>query len=317
MLPQVTDFEDGISALEAGYQRPGLAAVHIIQEGARAAIVDPCTNFTVAGILGVLQAKGLLPEDVDYVLLTHVHLDHAGGAGALIRHLPRARVVVHPRGARHMADPSKLVAGSIAVYGAAEFHRLYGEIVPVPAERIVEAPDQFRLNLEGRRLLFLDTPGHAPHHNAIFDERSRGMFTGDSFGISYREFDTDGREYVFPTTTPAQFEPVAAHRSLERIMSFAPRACFLMHYSRIVHPERHAAALHGFLDRFVDLGEQADRTGESRPVLLREGMRDLLVGGALSHGCRLPRRRIEELLALDIELNAAGIESWLDTRPRR
>ena len=311
---RVRNFEHGISALEAGYQRPGLAAVHMVEEGGRVAIIDPCTNFTVPAILGALEARGLAPDDVEYVLLTHVHLDHAGGTGALVRQLPRARVVVHPRGARHLADPSRLVAGSIAVYGESEFHALYGDIVPVAAERIVEAPDNFSLDLRGRRLHFLDTPGHASHHNAIFDERSRSVFTGDSFGISYREFDVAGLEYVFPTTTPTQFEPDAAHRSLDRIMALAPRACFLMHYSRIGSPDRHAAALHGFLDRIVALAERADRNLPWRREALREGMEELLLEGAVAHGCRLPRSRMEELLTLDIRLNAAGVESWLDTR---
>lgn len=315
MNPQFRDFGHGISALDAGYQRPGMAAVHLIVEGNRAAIVDPCTNFAVPAILGALDARGLSPADVEYVLLTHIHLDHAGGAGSLVRHLPRARVVVHPRGARHMADPSRLVAGSIAVYGEAAFHRLYGEILPVPADRIVEAADQFSLEMGGRRLRFLDTPGHARHHNVIWDERSRSVFSGDSFGISYREFDVDGREFVFPTTTPTQFEPDAAHRSLDRIMTLEPSACFLMHYSRIGNPARHAAALHSFLDRFVDLGLRAEESADA-PALLREGMGELLVGGALAHGCRLPPDQVEELLALDIELNAAGIESWLETRRR-
>ncbi len=315
MNPQVRDFVHGISALDAGYQRPGMAAVHLIVEGNRAAIVDPCTNFAVPAILAALDARGLSPADVEYVLLTHIHLDHAGGAGSLVRHLPRARVVVHPRGARHMADPSRLVTGSMAVYGEAVFRRLYGEIIPVPADRIVEATDQFSLEMGGRRLLFLDTPGHARHHNIIWDERSRSVFSGDSFGISYREFDVDGREFVFPTTTPTQFEPDAAHRSLDRIVALEPSACFLMHYSRIGHPARHAAALHSFLDRFVDLGLRAEESADP-PATLREGMGELLVGGALAHGCRLPPDQVEELLALDIELNAAGIESWLETRRR-
>lgn len=313
MDSQVRDFEHGISALDAGYQRPGLAAVHMLEEGGRVAIIDPCTNFTVPAILGALEARGFSPADVEYVLLTHVHLDHAGGTGALMRRLPRARVVVHPRGARHMADPSKLVAGSIAVYGESEFSALYGDIVAVASERIVEAPDNFSVELQGRRLHFLDTPGHARHHNAIFDERSRCVFAGDIFGISYREFDVAGLEYVFPTTTPTQFEPEAAHRSLDRIMALAPDACFLMHYSRVGCPDRHAAALHRFLDRIVALAEKAVPSGSSRRERLLEGMRELLVEGAVSHGCRLPRNRIEELLALDIQLNAAGIESWLDS----
>src|SRR5690606_20245617 len=145
-------------------------------------------------VMEALQARGLAAEDVAYVCVTHVHLDHAGGAGALMHRLPCARLVVHPRGARHMADPSRLVASARAVYGEVEFARIYGDIRAVDAARIVEAPDGLVLELNSRPLRFLDTPGHARHHYCIFDEVSRSFFTGDTFGLSYREFDVDGME---------------------------------------------------------------------------------------------------------------------------
>lgn len=214
-----------------------------------------------------------------------------------------------------MADPARLVAGSIAVYGEREFHRLYGEIVPVPAERIVEAPDEFSVDLGGRCFRFLDTPGHARHHNAIFDEASRSFFAGDIFGISYREFDVAGREYVFFTSTPSQFDPDAAHASLDRLMSHAPAACYVMHYSRLLNPAVHAAALHRCLDEYVALARRAAGAGANRRATLVDGMRGLLVEGARAHGCRLPRSRIEALLAMDILLNVQGIEIWLDAPP--
>jgi glyoxylase-like metal-dependent hydrolase (beta-lactamase superfamily II) len=313
--PSITDYEHGISAIDAGYQRPGLAAVHLVVEGASAAIVDPCTNASVPLVLAALAAKDIPREQVQWVFLTHIHLDHAGGAGELIRHLPNARVAVHPRGARHLADPARLVAGAIAVYGEQEFRRLYGEVIPVPAERIAEAPDGFVVQLGSRRFRFLDTPGHARHHNAIFDEASRSLFSGDTFGISYREFDVEGREYVFYSSTPSQFDPDAAHESLDRLMSLAPGACYLMHYSRVLDPAAHAASLHRCLDDYVALARRAAGAGARRRASLVEGMRGLLVEGARAHGCRLPRMRIEALLAGDILLNAQGLEAWLDSLP--
>jgi len=315
MSSTILDFDHGISAIESGYYRPGLAAVHLVVEGDSAAIVDPCTNVSVPAVLAALGAKGVARERVEWVFLTHIHLDHAGGTGELIRHLPNARVAVHPRGARHMADPARLVAGSIAVYGEREFRRLYGEIVPVPAERIVEAPDEFSVDLGGRRFRFLDTPGHARHHNAIFDEKSRSFFAGDIFGVSYRELDVAGREYVFFASTPSQFDPDAAHASLDRLMSHAPAACYLMHYSRLLNPAIHATALHRSLDGYVALARRAAGAGANRRATLVDGMRGLLVEGARAHGCRLPRIRIEALLAMDILLNVQGLEAWLDAPP--
>ena len=127
----VRDFDHGISAIDAGFKRPLLASIHLLREGRAAAVIDIGTNQSVPNVLAVLAAKGIAPADVRYLILTHVHLDHAGGAGAMLRHLPNAQVVIHPRGTRHMVDPSRLVAGAVAVYGEAVFREDYGEIVPI------------------------------------------------------------------------------------------------------------------------------------------------------------------------------------------
>src|SRR5262249_17777750 len=180
-----------------------------------------------------LSQKNLSVDAVDYVILTHVHLDHAGGAGALMRELPNARAVVHPRGVRHMIDPSQLIAGATAVYGAEEIDRSYGTLVPIPAERIITADDGHAVDLAGRELLCIDTPGHARHHLSVWDARSRAFFPGDTFGLSYREFDTDQGAFILPTTTPVQFDPAALHASIERMLSYGPEQMFLTHYSRV------------------------------------------------------------------------------------
>jgi len=163
--------------------------------------------------LEALRILGLSPANVAYVFLTHVHLDHAGGAGAMMQAFPEARLVVHPRGARHMADPTKLFAAVQAVYGAEEAYHLYGDLLPVAADRILEAGDGFSFNLGNRTLVCLDTPGHARHHLCLLDTRSGCLFTGDIFGLSFRELDVGRRPSVIPTTTPTQFEPEAMHQS--------------------------------------------------------------------------------------------------------
>src|SRR5579863_2378067 len=168
-IPALWDFEHGISAIDTDYVRPRLDASHLIVRGGRAAYVDTGTSHSVPALLEALVEKDLSPAAVDYVFLTHVHLDHAGGAGELMRHLPNAKVLVHPRGAVHMADPAKLIAGTKAVYGDAEFERLYGRIPPIPAERIVEVPDGLLVRLGGSEFLFIHTPGHALHHYSIVD----------------------------------------------------------------------------------------------------------------------------------------------------
>lgn len=308
----ILDFDHGISAIDAEYLRPGLAAIHLIVEEDQAAIVDTGTNHSAPRVLEALEQKGILPESVAYIFLTHVHLDHAGGTGALVRKLPNARVVVHPRGLRHMADPGKLIAGATAVYGEKQMHDLYGEILPVDSARLIEAPDGFSLSLNGRPFLFLDTPGHARHHNAIFDEKSASIFTGDIFGMSYRELDVDGREFILPTSSPTQFDPEAAHASIERIMNYRPRQAFLTHFSRVTQLERHAAALHQLLDGYVALAKSCPGQDDDRRRCLVEKMHKLLLERIRAHGCRLPEPVLLDLLGMDVEINAQGLAVWAD-----
>jgi len=307
-------YENGIYAFDAGYVRPQLAAIHLIVENGRAALVDTGNNESLAAAERALAALDLAPDCVDYVILTHIHLDHAGGAGAMMRAFPNARLVVHPRGARHMADPAKLVAGATAVYGAAEVRRLYGEVLPIDAARIVEATHELRLDLAGRELLCLDTPGHARHHICIVDRKSGGIFTGDTFGLSYRELDTDGRQFIFPTTTPVQFDPQAMHASLDLLMSYRPTAMYLTHYSQVVDVAAKAAELHRLIDAHLDIARREKDSGPDRHSRMRAMLAHLLVDEAKAFGCQLPPAEILEIFATDLELNAQGLGVWLDAQ---
>ncbi|MGP1667004.1 MAG: MBL fold metallo-hydrolase, partial [Rhodanobacter sp.] len=162
----------GIHTIDTGFVRPQFDAAYLIVENGRGAFIDCGTNHSVPRMLAALDAAGLATDDVDWLILTHVHLDHAGGAGELINRLPNAKLAVHPRGARHMIDPSKLWAGASAVYGDAVMEQTYGRLKPIPAERVIEATDGYEVNLAGRVLRMLDTPGHAKHHNTIFEVRA-------------------------------------------------------------------------------------------------------------------------------------------------
>lgn len=308
----IQDFGQGISAIDSLFIRPGLAAIHMVVEKGQAAFIDTGTNFSVPHALRAMKQKGIATEDVAYVIVTHVHLDHAGGAGRMMELFPNARLVAHPRGARHMIDPSKLVAGASAVYGEEAVRETYGEIVPVPAERVIEAPDNFQLDLNGRALTFLDTPGHARHHFCIWDEQSRSVFTGDTFGISYREFDVGGREFIFPTCTPVQFEPMAAHASIDRIVALDPAQIYLTHYSRISQFQRLAADLHHMLEQFTALGDTCASLGEERHETLKRGIAKIMTDAVRAHGCKLPDGELQRLMGMDFELNAQGLGVWLD-----
>ena len=218
------DLGGGVHAIDTAFLRDRFDAAYLIVRGGRAAFVDTGTNFALPRLLGALDALGLARGAVDWVIPTHVHLDHAGGVGALMRELPGAQVLVHPRGARHLIDPSALYEGALAVYGAEEMARSYGELIAVPAGRVQSAADGMTVDLGGSPLRLVDTPGHARHHHCIWDAATRGWFTGDTFGISYPEFTSERGRWIFPTSTPVQFEPEVLRASVQRLLAADP-AC--------------------------------------------------------------------------------------------
>ena len=310
--PDILDFPHGISAIDTDYVRPRLDASHLIVRGGRAAFVDAGVNHSVPLLLAALQQKDLDAGDVDWVLLTHVHLDHAGGAGELLKHLPNAKVLVHPRGAPHLSEPDKLVAGTKQVYGADKFARLYGNIVPIPAKRLQLAEDNSRFWLNGCEFLCIHTPGHALHHYCLVDHDSRSVFSGDSFGISYRIFDTAKGAFIFPATTPTHFDPEQAHASVDRILSHQPEAVYLTHYSRVTDVARLGADMHSCLNAYVEIAQACADKGEQRIACMKSLMHAYLVKRVREHGCTLDQATLDSWLAMDVDLNAQGLAVWLD-----
>jgi glyoxylase-like metal-dependent hydrolase (beta-lactamase superfamily II) len=316
--PLMQSLGHGLFSVDSGYVRPRFDAVHLIVEAGRAAVIDTGTREAVPRTLAALEALGVAREEVDWVVLTHVHLDHAGGAGGLMRQLPAARLAVHPRGVAHMADPAKLWAGTVAVYGREQAEASYGEPIPVPVSRIAPTPDGTVLELAGRRLACLDAPGHARHHIVIRDEATGHVFAGDTFGISYRELDVAGRPFAFPSSTPVQFDPPALRSTLRRILALRPEAVYLTHWSKVGDVARLGATLLRLVDAYEALaleahaacGDEAVRLGSE----LERRMDALLLGEAAAHGCVLAPNRLRALLAMDIRLNAAGLAAWLRSR---
>ncbi len=310
---KLIDYRNGIYAFDAGYVRHQLAAVHLIVDDGRAAFIDNGSNASLPRAQRALAELGLAPEAVDYVIVTHIHLDHAGGSGAYMQAFPNAQFVVHPRGARHMIDPAKLMAATEQVYGKENAQRLYGTLIPVPAERVIETSDGMVLRLGGRELAFHDCPGHAKHHVFIHDRAANGIFTGDTFGIAYRECDSvDGRPFVFPCPTPSQFDPVDWRDSVERMIALQPEAMYLTHFSRIAPPRPLAEQLLRRIDDCVRLTKQAVAAaggGDALPIL-KEKLADYLVAEAQAHGSRLSAAELRELWAMDIDLDAQGLLIW-------
>jgi glyoxylase-like metal-dependent hydrolase (beta-lactamase superfamily II) len=235
--------------------------------------------------------------------------------------LPNATMLVHPRGERHMVDPSALWSGATAVYGEAEMARSYGQVTPVPAHRVRASSDGQVLDWAGRGLVLIDTPGHARHHHCVWDPLTQGWFTGDTFGLSYREFDTAAGAWIVPTSTPVQFEPDLLRASIERLLERAPRCMYLTHYGCVGgngDVPRLGRLLLGLLAEMVALGEsqRGTRDAVARHEALKRGQLDIFTRSLRAHGVGISQAGIAELLAIDLELNAQGMAVWLD-RPAR
>jgi len=304
------DLGYGVTCIDTAFCREKMAACYLIESKNKAAIIDSGTNFSIPNILEVLKQKNINLADVEYVIPTHVHLDHAGGVGKLMSLCMNANLVIHPRGAPHMTDPAKLIAGSMAVYGEKVFYESYGELEAVPEERVIPA-EELTLDLAGRSLRIFDTPGHARHHICIEDEFSKGIFSGDVFGVSYREFDTEKAPFVFPPSTPVQFDPEAWHETLDRLMTFNPERIYLTHYSVVTDIKEMCSRLHFLIDQYVLIANK-HRNSTDRYQQIHEEISNLLVAEVEACGCKLSKQKTLDLLSIDIDLNTQGIEIWLD-----
>jgi glyoxylase-like metal-dependent hydrolase (beta-lactamase superfamily II) len=281
-----------------------------VDEG-RAAFVDTGAAPAAPRLLAALDELGLAREQVDYLFLTHVHLDHAGGAGQLMQALPNAKAVLHPRGAPHLVDPAKLIAGSIQVYGEREYHERYGDIVPVPAERVVVTGDGTRLKLGRRTFEFIDAPGHAKHHHCPIDLDHRELYSGDNFGICYRELDSAKGPFMLPTTTPVQFDPDAFHRTIDRMMSYAPKRIYQTHFGPVTDLDRLARDLHASIVELVRIARTHAHAADRRARIEADMFRFLSVR-LDDHGCTVNLAERHRLLDEDVRLNASGLEVWLN-----
>jgi len=303
----ITDFGHGIYMLDALYVKPDIASIYLIQQKDSVVIVETGTSHSVERIKAALDEIGLKFKDVSYIIPTHVHLDHAGGAGELMRLCKNANLIIHPKGARHMVDPNKLIAGTIEVYGEQKFKLLYGRVVPIEKHRVIEAADSFILNINGRILKFLDTPGHARHHFCVWDEESKTMFTGDTFGVSYREFDTKDNILVFPTTTPVQFEPDKLLSSIDLIMSYKPDNIALTHFSMIKPEKKVVKQLKDGVMHMSSIAKEQFGQADSKEKIKQKISSYLL--GQLDAG--KDKNFCLEKLENDLELNAQGLMVWM------
>ena len=299
---------DGISVIDSEYYSKDFAAIYLLKQKNKVIIIETGTNYSVPYVKEALSQIGLSFSDVSYVIPTHVHLDHAGGAGLLMMQCQNAALVVHPRGARHLIDPSKLVAGAKAVYGENKFKEYYGEIFPIDANRVIQADDNFILDFDGRELRFIDTPGHARHHFCIWDKATKSMFTGDTFGISYRDLDHQDELYILPSTSPVQFDPEALIQSINRIMEFKPERVCLTHFSAIKPTKKVANKLIESIHFVSNLAIKYADKNDSESIIYTK-MMDYFLEGLNEIGFQ-NNDYAKDRLSLDVLINTQGLIYW-------
>ena len=305
------EYYGGIVAVDSGMYGREMAACYLLETGDQVALIEVGSNHSARRILHVLERRGWGPQQVSHIIVTHVHLDHAGGAGSLMQTLPDATLVVHPYGLRHLVDPTRLEAGTRAVYGDEEYDAVYGHLVPVPEDRSLVMQDGDTLDVGNRKLMFRDTPGHARHHFCVWDPQTRGWFTGDTFGVSYRDTDTDQGAFIFPTTTPIQFDPPALIASIERLMEASPEYMYLTHFGRVGNTPRLAKQMIKSILKLVDIAE-TNAQSPTRKTDIEQDMFHWLEKESRAHGVTLPDDELKAVLMPDVELNTQGIEYWLD-----
>ena len=304
----VINVVDGISVIDSEYYSKDFAAIYLLKQKSKVIIIETGTNYSVPHVKEALSQVGLSFSDVSYVIPTHVHLDHAGGAGLLMMQCQNAALVVHPRGARHLIDPSKLVAGAKAVYGENKFKEYYGEIFPIDANRVIQADDNFILDFDGRELRFIDTPGHARHHFCIWDKATKSMFTGDTFGISYRDLDHQDELYILPSTSPVQFDPEALIQSINRIMEFKPERVCLTHFSAIKPTKKVTNKLIESIHFVSNLAIKYADKDDSESIIYKK-MMDYFLEGLNEIGFQ-NNDYAKDRLSLDVLINTQGLIYW-------
>ena len=310
MTNLISSFEQNIFCFDANYFRKNFAAIHFVNQNNKILIVDTATNHSAKRFLKTLQNMSISLESVEWIVLTHVHLDHAGGAGLLMKMCPNAQLAVHPRGVRHMVNPEKLWASVISVYGEKEAENQYGQLIPVDENRVVAVGEGEVIRFQNRRLQIFDAPGHANHHIVIFDEKSKSFFTGDAFGIAYPELTNENGEFIFISSTPTQFEPVKFDATIKKILEQKPKTCFLTHFSKIMNIEKNGYELLKQIDEYVTITHQVRNNHDNQQERIRVKLFELLYKKAKKVNLNISKHEFGNLLSLDLSLNAQGLEYW-------
>lgn len=294
--------------IDCDARTPQFTAAYLRIGGGECAFIETETSHARPKLLAALAENGRTVDDVRWIVVTHAHLDHAAGAGGLLAACPRATLLAHPRAAKHLIDPAKLVKSATAVYGEERFDKLYGKIEPIPKERVRALEDGETFELGDATLRVLHTAGHANHHFVVDDPATESVYTGDSFGLVYPALQRHGL-FALATTSPTNFDAKEARISIDRIRGLGEKHACLTHFGASTDIDGIAKQLHAWIDRADAWVEEAARGTETVEVIterLRTSWREAIERESESRGLRFGAAEWE-VLAMDIDLNAQGL----------
>jgi glyoxylase-like metal-dependent hydrolase (beta-lactamase superfamily II) len=296
-IRQIDTLLGGMDRMTAGF----------LIDGTQPALVETGSQSSVTAVTDALAAAGLGPTDLRWIIVTHIHLDHAGGVGDMAAAFPNATVVVHERGARHLVDPTRLIDSAARVYGPL-LDGLYGRMLPVPEDRLVAAADGHRVDLgAGHLLTLVDSPGHAKHHHAVLDEQTGTLLVGDAVGVKLPDLGI-----LRPATPPPDFDLEQATVSLRRFAELRPQRVVLTHYGPVENPLETLADAEEMLHQWVDVAERTMRESEEAGI---DDVAAALADAFASPPIDLPAALREKLEVLNgVHSNAAGIVRYLSRR---
>ncbi|MHA6253295.1 MBL fold metallo-hydrolase [Oceanobacillus sp. CAU 1775] len=305
---QPVSFDERISLIDGfDMEIPSRTGIYVINEP-ELTLIEVGPSPSVKYIKKGLETIGFTMEEVKYIIVTHVHLDHAGGAGLLLQQCPNAKLIVHPRGARHLIDPSRLAAGARAIYGES-FSDIYDPIIPVPEDRVITKGEGDTLEIGPDCVLeFWDTPGHAKHHFSVYDSKSNGIFTGDAVGIRYEHLLRSGVELYLPSTSPNHFNPNDMHATIQRVFEKRVDRIYFGHYGMSENPEEALKQAMKWLDIYMDIAEEVVEAGGDYNEIASRIMRRLK--GFLRIAGIPEDHEIYIILNLDIQVSALGIMDY-------
>lgn len=276
------------------------------------ALIETSASPSIPYILNALEELHIKPSDIDYLILTHIHLDHAGGAGVMMKYCPNATVLVHPKGVLHLVDPSRLIASARSVYGE-NFDAIFGEILPIQEKQLYAIGDREIIRLGSSTLTFYYTKGHANHHISIHESLTNGMFVGDTTGVYYPDMTGEEFDVILPSTSPNQFDPNLMEDSIQLFEKIKPNVLYFGHYGSYTHPQFTYAEVRRYLPIFMDAGRQTmkEETDFTKQVQRTEEILTNSIFAELQTKGLSKDHPVFKIIPLDLAVSAMGIIDYL------